>query len=130
MARSDPGPAERRILILEDDFFIALRLEHLVRAQGYTVVGPVMLVDRALRHARHGALDGALLGANLRGRAVTPVAIALRARGIPFVLITSRGRPAPREPALRGAPRVEKAAIGTALPRVTAQVFGGLRARI
>ena len=116
--------AGRRILIVEDEFVVALQLEQLVRAAGGTVVGPVPSVGRALPVIRTEELDGALLDVNLHGRPVTPVARALRARGIPFILVTAYGRAAMAEPVLRAAPRVDKATVARDLGRVMTDVFG------
>jgi hypothetical protein len=44
----------------------------------------------------------------MRGENVTPVAAALQARGVPFVLVTGYAAPQVYEPVLRDALRIDK----------------------
>jgi DNA-binding LytR/AlgR family response regulator len=97
-----------RILIVEDEFLLAMELEALLEQRGCLVLGPVSSVRNAL-----AALDGeqpelALLDVNLKGERATPVAAALQARGVPFVLITGYTGPQLSEPELRDVPRIDK----------------------
>jgi CheY-like chemotaxis protein len=89
----------RHILLVEDDFFIALDITASLKAAGARVVGPAASLAEALALvARVEQLDGALLDINLRGEVVYPVADALRARSVPFVFVTGYDRtsiPAP-----------------------------------
>ena len=81
--------AGRRVLLVEDDFFVVedMRLEF--EAIGASVIGPAATVDDALRLvAATDQLDAAVLDVNLRGAMVYPVADALTARGVPFVFAT------------------------------------------
>lgn len=100
--------AGRRVLVVEDEYFLADRLARDLCALGAEVVGPVPSVDDALDLVEGGArLDGAVLDINLQGEMVYPVADALRARGVPFVFATGYDRtsiPAP----YREVPRCEK----------------------
>lgn len=85
--------AGRHILIVEDDFFIALDVAASLKAAGAEVVGPAASLAEALALvARAKQLDGALLDINLRGDMVYPVADALRARSVPFVFVTGYDR--------------------------------------
>jgi DNA-binding NtrC family response regulator len=52
--------------------------------------------------------DVALLDVNLKGEGATPVAAALRERGVPYVLITGYSDAQLSEPELRRAPRLDK----------------------
>jgi DNA-binding NarL/FixJ family response regulator len=117
--------AGRRILIVEDEFLLALELERRVRAAGGAVVGPVGSVERALARARDGHLDGALLAVDLNEQAITPVAEVLRERGVPFLLVTDDGDTAPAEPALRGAPLLTTGTSTAELNRAMMRAFGG-----
>jgi len=65
------------------------------------VHGPVATIPRAL--ARLDEILPDMLDVNLNGRRSTPVAAALAARGIPFVLLTGYGRQQLTEPELRDA---------------------------
>lgn len=109
-----------RILIVEDEFLLAMELEMLLQRRGCMVLGPVSSVAQAL-----AALDGeppdlALLDVNLKGERATPVAAALQARGVPFVLITGYGALQLSEPELRDATRIDKPVSCRALSRAVA----------
>lgn len=79
----------RRILVVEDEFFIADEIARALKAAGAEVAGPVPSVEQALAAlAAPGALDAVLLDVNLDGTIAWPVAEALLARGVPFVLAT------------------------------------------
>ena len=97
-----------RVLIVEDEFLLAMELETLVEGGGCTVLGPVSCVDHALALLDGEPPDAALLDVNLRGERATPIAAALMALGVPFVLITGYSRPQLSEPELRDAPRIDK----------------------
>ena len=75
-----------RILVVEDEYLIALELDIQLRAAGYRVIGPAPDVDRALKLLRDEAPDAAVLDVNLAGEWVTPVAHALQAMSVPFIL--------------------------------------------
>ncbi len=84
-----PRPDRRLVLVVEDEFLIALDLELLLREHGWRVLGPAGTVAEALRLLADERPDVALLDLNLRGELVTPVAEELRARGVPFVLASA-----------------------------------------
>lgn len=100
--------AGRRILVVEDDVLIALDVEHVLLQEGCAVAGPAGSVERALQEIAAGGTDAALLDVNLGHEKVFPVADALAAAGIPFVLVTGhsqeslpqahRGRPVLSKP--------------------------------
>jgi two-component system, response regulator PdtaR len=96
------------VLVVEDEFLIAMDLERTLRRHGYRVLGPAATVAAALRLLDGGAPDVALLDVNLRGEMVTPVAEELRARGVPFVLASAYGRAQLTAEVLAGAPNVGK----------------------
>lgn len=79
----------RRVLLVEDDFFIVDEMVRSFEAAGAEIVGPAPTVRRALDLiAGEASLDGAVLDINLRGEQVYPVADALAARGVPFLFTT------------------------------------------
>lgn len=85
--------SERRILVVEDDFFVAEDLLACLDAVGAKVVGPVASVREALDLiGQSEPLDGAVLDINLRGELAFAVADALLARSIPFVFATGYDR--------------------------------------
>jgi two-component system, response regulator PdtaR len=103
-----PLPRGPLVLVVEDEVLIALHLEHLLGQRGWRVRGPAATVAQALHLLEDGEAPAvALLDLNLRGELVTPVAEALRARSIPFVL-ASAYRVDQVAPALAGVPNVGK----------------------
>lgn len=74
------------ILVVEDDPVIAFELEDLLLKEGFAVLGPAPTVDAALGLIGRRRPDIALLDMGLRGKAATPVAMALKSRGVPFAL--------------------------------------------
>ena len=106
-----------RILIVEDEFLLAMELEMLLQQRGCLVLGPVSSVGQALTMLRGEQPDVALLDVNLKGERATPVAAALQARGVPFVLITGYSQAQLSEPELKDAPRIDKPVSCRALNR-------------
>lgn len=85
--------AKRRILLVEDDYFIVSDLARSFEAGGAEVVGPAATVaDGLTLLAETRDLDAAVLDINLQGEMVFPLADALAARGIPFVFATGYDR--------------------------------------
>ncbi len=85
MTKVQGGMAGRRVLVAEDEYFIAKSLVRDLEKAGAEVIGPVATVAEALDLVRSGALDGAVLDINLRGEMAFAVADALLERGIPLV---------------------------------------------
>jgi light-regulated signal transduction histidine kinase (bacteriophytochrome) len=77
-----------RVLVVEDSFLIVRTLELVFDNLGWTMVGPATRVPKALALVKTENFDAALLDVNLDGEMSWPVAAALQARGIPFVLST------------------------------------------
>ena len=83
----------RRLLVVEDDYWLADDLARSLEELGAEVVGPVGSIHDALAQiAGDGALDGAVLDINLNGHQVYAVADALAARRVPFVFTTDYDR--------------------------------------
>ena len=79
----------RRILVIEDEYFLADDISRALRSAGAEIAGPVGEVDEAFPILNSGGiLDGAVLDVNLRSETVFPVAQELRARQVPFVFTT------------------------------------------
>jgi CheY-like chemotaxis protein len=81
-----------RILIVEDEPFIALTLEDMLDELGFVVVGSVSHIAEALNLIAHEQIDGALLDVNLGTQKIDPVADLLAERACPFVFTTGYGR--------------------------------------
>jgi two-component SAPR family response regulator len=112
-----------RILIVEDEFLLAMELEMLLQRHGCLVVGPVSSVARALALLAAEPPDAAVLDVNLRGERATPIAAALQAREVPFVLITGYSGSQLSEPELRVAPRIDKPVSCRALCRAMTEAL-------
>jgi len=78
----------RRILIVEDEYLIAMDLKRTVEAAGMEVLGPVPNVADALQLLNGHQLDGAVLDINLGNESVFALCVALRSRGVTFVFAT------------------------------------------
>jgi DNA-binding response OmpR family regulator len=98
-----------RILVVEDEYLIALELEVTLRAAGFQVIGPAPDVDAALVLLKAERPDAAILDVNLAGRRVTPVAEALHGMSVPFILASGyAAADLQTEPVLRDAVNVGK----------------------
>lgn len=82
----------RKILVVEDDYFLADELREQLEDQGATCIGPAPSVKRALTLVSEPKLEGAVLDVNLRGERVYSVADELEARGVPFIFVTGYDR--------------------------------------
>lgn len=78
-----------RILVVEDEPLLAMLTEECLAELGHEVVGSAANVDQAMAMIDSVELDFALLDFTLADDATsTPVAIRLRAAGIPFFYLT------------------------------------------
>ena len=81
------GLAGKRILIVEDEYFIAADINRLLGRQGATVVGPVGNLPAVLLLAEQ-PLDAAVLDVNLEDAMSYPIADRLRVREVPYMFLT------------------------------------------
>ena len=112
----------KRVLIVEDDFLTAESFSHTIADYGFTVVGPVDTADRAVRLIGQELPDGALLDVGLRDGKAVEVAKALRARGVPFIIVTGYSRDS-LPPELKRAPFVAKPMTESALIDTARRTF-------
>lgn len=90
-----PAEAKRRprVLIVEDEYFIAMELAESLRSNGAEAAEIVGDLEGAMDAiSRLQELHGAVLDLQLRRDHAWSVAVALQARGIPFVIATGYGR--------------------------------------
>jgi len=80
--------SDKSILLVEDEFLLAIQLEELVQSLGGTVHGPFGKLADAREAARRNDFDLAILDINLSGTMVYPLADDLLARGVPFVFLS------------------------------------------
>ncbi|MBO9543708.1 MAG: PAS domain-containing protein [Caulobacter sp.] len=88
-----PALRDQRVLVVEDEAVVAMELTRVLTAAGAKVVGPVGTIEEALHLLDDQPIDRALLDVNLGGRLITPVALALSRRRIPFVYLTGYQEP-------------------------------------
>jgi CheY-like chemotaxis protein len=81
-----------RILIVEDEPFIALTLEDMLEELGFSLAGTVSQVGEAIDLIGREPVDCALLDVNLGSDKIDPVADLLASRGCPFIFTTGYGR--------------------------------------
>ena len=107
-----------RIFVVEDNFLLAMEIVDLLARQGGVVLGPVGTIEHALALLeRETPPDVAVLDVDLQGRVVTPVAAVLRARDVPYLLVTGYADLQLGDPELQGRPRLDKPVNDQALLR-------------
>lgn len=116
----------KTVLIVEDEFLIALDLALILERRGWSVFGPVASIEQALRLLDDGEAPAvALLDINLADGPVTLVAQALRAKNVPFVVASAHSRPElVGGEILAGAPNVGKPTDERRLLAVLEQALG------
>ncbi|MHC5114944.1 MAG: response regulator [Planctomycetota bacterium] len=85
---ADSPLAGLRVLVVEDDYFVARSLGVLLEALDAAVVGPASTVEQACDLVRDEEIDVAVLDITLSPGTSAPVARALRMRGCPFLFVT------------------------------------------
>jgi DNA-binding LytR/AlgR family response regulator len=80
----------RRILVVEDDYLVALALIGILEQAGAWVLGPIGTLDEAIVVVENDgkSFDVAILDIDLHGRKSYPVADALAARAVKVVFTT------------------------------------------
>lgn len=81
-----------KVLIVEDEGFVALMIEDMLQDLGCEIVGSVARLAEASGLAAAAKVDLAILDINLAGQPSFPLAEILRERGIPFVFSTGYGQ--------------------------------------
>lgn len=100
------GLTGKRILIVEDEYFIATDLKRALAEAGAIVVGPAGTLASAQALVEED-IDLALLDVNLDGEQSYTLANRLRERAVPFAFLTGYDRWA-LPPAYRDVPRLDK----------------------
>lgn len=96
-----------RVLIVEDEPLLAMTLEEILMEAGFAVAGVAGRLKVALEIIENGLCDAAILDANLAGISSAPAALALTARGMPFVVLSGY-LPQQQHSAFSGALRLQK----------------------
>jgi DNA-binding response OmpR family regulator len=77
-----------RVLVVEDDYFIASEICSALKRAGAAIIGPAPDLETGLATMRRELLDCAVLDINLHGQPAFQIAAELRARGIPSIFAT------------------------------------------
>jgi len=99
--------AGTRVLLIEDEYYIADDVRRILAAAGAEIVGPVATVAAANSAIDEGAFDCVVLDLNLQGESAVPVGDRLIAENRVFAIATGYGSPAVPD-RLKVAPRIEK----------------------
>jgi DNA-binding response OmpR family regulator len=87
--RAEPNSlAGTRILIVEDEYYLADDLARALRGEGAQVIGPVGTLGEAEEAVGSRGFDCAILDMNLHGDMAFPIADRLEAARIPFLIAT------------------------------------------
>ena len=88
-AHPQPSLTGRRVLVVEDEYFLADDLGRALTQLGAEVLGPVATRAEAFELLSTGErIDLAVLDINLQGESVFPVADTLLEQGVPFLFAT------------------------------------------
>ena len=104
---ADNKVAGLRILVVEDDYFVASEICAALTRSRAEVVGPAPDVRRALDLVRHEHIDCAVLDINLHGEMVFELASELQQRRIPAIFASGYDRSV-IPPGLAGLVHLEK----------------------
>ncbi|GGD90737.1 hypothetical protein GCM10011390_06830 [Aureimonas endophytica] len=88
MERDFTDLAGKRVLIVEDEHFLAEEMAQAVRNVGGIVLGPVADVESALRIVEEGGVDASILDIRLGDDTSFPIASALKETGVPVIFVT------------------------------------------
>ena len=77
-----------RILIVDDEPLIAFGLEEILIDAGFKVAAVASKIDKALALIESDGCDAAIVDANLAGVSSSPLAAALKARDLPFIVLS------------------------------------------
>lgn len=113
-----------RVLVVEDEFLVALGLEDHLRTLGCVVVGPAGSLAAAMQAAAYEAVDAAILDICLAGERVFPAAAILHDRGIPFLFCSGEVLTGQMPERFSDAPRVAKPFTGGIITAALADLVG------
>ncbi|WP_180896972.1 hypothetical protein [Caulobacter flavus] len=87
-----PDLCGKRILVVEDDFYLASDTGRILREAGAQVIGPLPRSSLALDALAGGGLDAAVVDINLGEGPLFDLADGLKSAGVPFVFLTGYER--------------------------------------
>ncbi|MEP9352947.1 response regulator [Xanthobacter sp. KR7-65] len=114
----------RRVLVVEDEYLVALGLDDNLRSLGCTVVGPIASLSAAMAAAATEKVDAAILDVNLAGEPVYPAASILAERGVPFIFCSGYTGSVRMPSEFADAPRVAKPYTSRVIAEALADLLG------
>lgn len=114
----------KRVLIVEDEYYLADDIRRVLTAAGANVIGPFSAVGEAQNALKEQDLDCAVLDLNIHGKCAVTIAERLKELGKPFALATGYGGATIPEQ-LREVPRIEKPFDPAALVKFVSQLSCG-----
>jgi CheY-like chemotaxis protein len=90
--KSETEPQKPRILVVEDETFIAVMLTDMLEELGYDVAASISKVSQAKEFLADERVDIALLDVNVGSEKIDPVADLLAERACPFIFTTGYGQ--------------------------------------
>ena len=96
-----------RVLVLEDEFFIADDMARALRERGAEPVGPVSTIEQAEALVASERVDAAILDLNLRGQMASDFVRRLVRSELPCLIVSGYDENALPQ-AVRDVPRMEK----------------------
>jgi CheY-like chemotaxis protein len=76
------------ILVVEDEYFIAMHIADVIKCRGGSVVGPAADLEKARDLARRESIDGVILDLMMKGETTLAFADELVSRRTPVILAT------------------------------------------
>ena len=111
-----------RVLVVEDEFYIADDLARALRQSGAHPLGPVGTVSQAERIIAEEQVDAAILDLNLRGEIAADFVNRLAARRLPCLIVSGYGGDAVPED-VSHFPRLEKpVGVSTVIERLAQEL--------
>jgi len=96
-----------RVLVVEDEYFIAADIARALDAAGGRAVGPAGSIEQARRLLKEQQVDAAILDLNLHGEMAYPLVSELAQRGLPCVIMSGYS-PESLPESVRHVPSLEK----------------------
>jgi CheY-like chemotaxis protein len=87
-ANERTSSSQKRILIVEDEWLLAMTLQDMLAELGHTVVAIASKLKEGLVMAEKGDFDFAILDVSLDGETSHPIADVLDGKGLPYAFAT------------------------------------------
>ena len=116
--------AGKRILVVEDEYWLAREIAGALEDEGAEIIGPVNTLEGAERMLASHKPDCAVLDVNLRGEMAFPIADHLQGSEVPFAIASGYEKQA-LPPSLANVPYLRKPFDPQALRRLLPELLAG-----